>query len=350
MRSRILIPALLVLGALLAAFALYTRAASAPLFDEPRGPFAPRIAPVDEALTFARSRDRLLLVTDQDDRVVRGRDLTAHLGPDRTADLLALYRELGFDGVSSLRAPEVEIPLAALRNPVDYRGPHVAAGTNFKAHAEEVHLDDPPCLFPKRVEATGWNADVPYTDRLDYEAELCMIPLDDIVSPDSEVEYALVLCNDFTDRWTLVRDIDLSGPLGRTGFPTGKGCPGCLVTGYLVVIPRDPDFHRSLELQLFVEDALRQRFVMDQMILSIDDIVAQAFAEADAPFAYGDEFVSLLPAGRIPAGTLVLTGTAAGIAFKPVNIWSQRFYLQPGDVVRTEGRFLGHLENRVGSD
>lgn len=350
MRSRILIPALLVLGALLAAFALYSRSASAPLFEEVRGPFLPRIAPLDEALTFARSRDRLLLVTDQDDRVVRGRNLTARLGVERTADLLALYRDLGFDAIRALRAPEVEVPLDELEPPVDYRGPHVAAGTNFKAHAEEVYLDDPPFLFPKLVDATDWNADVPYTDRLDYEAELCMIPVDDIASPEAEVEYALVLCNDFTDRWALVRDIDLSGPLGRTGFPTGKGCPGCLATGYLVVIPKDPAFHRSLELQLFVDDALRQRFVMDQMILSIDDIVAQAFAEANDPFQYGSETVPLLATGRIPAGTLLLTGTAAGVAFKPINIWSQRFYLQPGDVVRTEGRFLGHLENRVGTD
>ncbi len=346
MRPRIVIPALLVL---LAGFVLYTRAVSAPLYDETRDGFAPRIASPSEALTFARTRDALLLVQDQDDRAVRGRDLTAALGSDRTADLLALYRELGFDGILALEAKEVEIPLDALTSPVDFRGPHLAAGTNFKAHAEEVHLDDPPFLFPKLVEPTAWNADVPYTDRLDYEAELCMFPIDDIVSPSTPVEYGLVLCNDFTDRWTLFTDVDLSGPLGRTGFPTGKGCAGCLTTGYLVVIPKDPQLYRSLELRLFVDDALRQRFATDQMILSIDEIVAQAFEEASDAFEYERETVRLLPRDRIPAGTLILTGTAAGIAFKPVNIWSQGFYLEPGTVVRTEGDLLGHLENRIGA-
>ena len=48
--------------------------------------------------------------------------------------------------------------------------------------------------------------------RLDYEAELCLIPLADIVRPDQEVEFGLLLCNDFTDRWTLVREIDLGEP------------------------------------------------------------------------------------------------------------------------------------------
>ena len=97
-----------------------------------------------------------------------------------------------------------------------------------------------------------------------------------------------------------------------------------------------------------MNDRLRQRFVMDQMILPIDEIVAQAFAEADAPYTYGEETVTLLPSGRIPAGSLILTGTAAGIAFKPVNVWNQGFYLQPGDVVRTEAPFLGHLANVIG--
>lgn len=347
MPSRILSLVMIASVALVAALFLYTHAVSAPLFDETRGAFAPRIAPPDQALTFARTEHRLLLVSAQDDDSVTGTDLTATLGPDRTEDVLALYRDLGFDGLRAIEGPEIEVALAELRSPIDYTGPHVAAGTNFKAHAEEVYLDDPPFLFPKLVRATEWNADVPWTDRLDYEAELCMVPIEDIATPDARVEYALVLCNDFTDRWTLVRDIDLSGRLGRSGFPTGKGCTGCLTTGYLVVIPKDPEFHRSLTIELYVENDLRQRFVMDQMILSIDQIVAQAFSESDASFEYGSERVGLLPKGRIPAGTLILTGTAAGIAFKPVNIWSQGFYLQPADIVRTEGAYLGHLENRV---
>ena len=347
MTSRVLAASAVLLATVLTAFVLYTNAVSAPLFDDTRGAFDPRIAPTERALTFARSKDALLLVTGQDARGVRGRDLTAALGASRTADLLALYRELGFERLRAIEAPEIEVPLDALQKPLDYAGPHVAAGTNFQAHADEVHLDDPPFLFPKLVEATGWNAEVPFTARLDYEAELCMIPIDDITTADRAARFALVLCNDFTDRWTLVRDADLSGPLGRTGFPTGKGCTGCLPTGYLVVFPKDPTFYRSLAIELFVNDAARQHFEMDRMILSIEEIVAQALAEANDAFEVGPDTVPLLPQRRIPAGSLILTGTAAGIAFKPVNLWWQGFYLQPGDVVRTEARFLGHLENVI---
>lgn len=347
MRSSMLAASAILVAALLVAFVAYTHVVSAPLFDETRGPFDPRIAPTERALTFARSKDALLLVTGQDARGVRGRDLTAALGVARTGDLLALYRDLGFERLRAMEAPEIEVPLDALEKPLEYRGPHVAAGTNFQAHADEVHLDEPPFLFPKRVEASPWNAEVPFTARLDYEAELCMVPIDDITAEHRSPRFALVLCNDFTDRWTLVRDADLSGPLGRTGFPTGKGCPGCLPTGYLVVFPKDPNLYRSLTIELFVNDALRQRFPMDRMILSIEEIVAQALAEAKDVFEAGPETVHLLPEQRIPAGSLILTGTAAGIAFKPANVWWQGFYLQPGDVVRTEARYLGHLENVI---
>jgi len=42
-----------------------------------------------------------------------------------------------------------------------------------------------------------------------------------------------------------------------------------------------------------------------------------------------------------------LTGTGAGVLFKPLNIWGQQFYLQPGDVVRTQATYLGHLTNTI---
>jgi 2-keto-4-pentenoate hydratase/2-oxohepta-3-ene-1,7-dioic acid hydratase in catechol pathway len=35
------------------------------------------------------------------------------------------------------------------------------------------------------------------------------------------------------------------------------------------------------------------------------------------------------------------------VLFKPLNIWGQQFYLQPGDVVRTQATYLGHLTNRI---
>jgi fumarylacetoacetate (FAA) hydrolase family protein len=86
---------------------------------------------------------------------------------------------------------------------------------------------------------------------------------------------------------------------------------------------------------------------MADVILPIEAIVSQALENQNAQYQRADEQLPLLPYGHIPKGTLVLTGTAAGVLFKPANIWNQGFYLQPGDVVRTEAAYLGHLENTV---
>jgi 2-keto-4-pentenoate hydratase/2-oxohepta-3-ene-1,7-dioic acid hydratase in catechol pathway len=114
-----------------------------------------------------------------------------------------------------------------------------------------------------------------------------------------------------------------------------------------VVIPRSPDFYLSLEVSLYVNDSLRQQFAMRDVILKIEDIVSQAFEKRELRYQKGEETVSLMPLGYIPSGTLILTGTAAGVIFKPLNIWNQSLYLKSGDVVRTEASWLGHLENTI---
>lgn len=335
-----------VLATLLVAFVAFSYHSSALLFDDMRAEYKPVVANPDEALTFARSRTSLILVTDHDEETVSGRDLTAVFGSDadNLQDLFAANR---FDALIKADAPDVIVRLEELVVPINYSFPHIAAGTNFRAHADELYVDDPPFLFPKLSQASYWNASVPFVPRLDFEAELCVFPLQDIVSPATEVTFGLVLCNDFTDRWTLVSDVDLSQPLGQTGFAAGKGCKQCLPTGFLVVVPRENNFYHNIKLQLFVNDRLRQRFSMSEMILDVNDIVAQSFATIDLPFEKGNTIVTLMPEGKIPAGTLILTGTGAGVIFKPANIWNQRFYLQPGDVVRTEASFLGFLRNVI---
>ncbi|MEQ8861701.1 MAG: fumarylacetoacetate hydrolase family protein [Pseudomonadales bacterium] len=328
------------------AFVTATWWVSRPVFSETRGDFAPGIADPAQALTFARSADGLIWVTGHTGDAVTGINLTKIHGEAATADLIDFVSAL--DPALPAPAGETEsFPLSALNRPLDYAFPHIAAGTNFKEHADEIYSDDPPFLFPKLVEAGRWQDPVPFTSRLDFEAELCLFPLADIDSPDELPDFGLVLCNDFTDRWTLVKELEFGGPLGLTGFASGKGRAGYLPTGYLVVIPRSPDFYLSLELSLYLNDHLRQRFAMRDAILTIEGIIAQAFAQRDTPFQKGDEAVSLMPHGNIPRGTLILTGTAAGVIFKPFNIWYQGFYLEPGDTVRTEGTWLGHLENNV---
>ena len=303
------------------------------------------IAEPDEALTFARSGSSLIRVTGVHDDIIHGIDVTVAIG--NTDDLIEAYARLGYEGLAAATGPEVSVPVNSLTTPVDFHYPHVGAGTNFSEHADEVYLDEQPFLFPKLAQATAWNEPVDFRTHLDFEAELAMVPLSDIQSPDEKVKFGLVLCNDFTDRWTLIRHLDFSEPMGTTGFAAAKGMPSFLPTGYLFVIPKSPALYESITLELAVNGIARQRFVAGDMIIKINDIVARAFTRAEIPFFDGDKPVRRLPSEGIPRGTLILTGTAAGVLFKPVNLLNPGFYLQRGDRVATRTTFLGHLDNRV---
>ena len=342
---RLLYRTLLVIIVLTGAFVAYTFYVSRPVVDTAWDAAQPQvIADPASALTFARTASSLIRVTRHNGESVDGLDISNGLGD---TDLIEAYARLGYEGLAAVTGEKVTVPLEVLIMPVGFHYPHLAVGTNYSEHAEEVYLNDPPFLFPKLATAGAWNDGVNFHPRLDFEAELALVPLADIDSPDDRVEYGLALCNDFTDRWTLVRQLDLSAPMGTTGFAAAKGRPSFLPTGYLFVIPRSSDFYESINLELAVNGEARQRFVANQMILGIDDIVRQAFTLAGNTFLKGEEPVSLLPTGGIPRGTLILTGTAAGVLFKPVNIWNQSIYLQRGDRVITRASFLGHLDNRI---
>jgi 2-keto-4-pentenoate hydratase/2-oxohepta-3-ene-1,7-dioic acid hydratase in catechol pathway len=322
---------------------------SRPLFSEQLSdlPPLPALADRSEALTLTRSAQGLLLVTGIAGSQWRAVDLTARFGEEATRDTLRFYQEIGYEALATLLAPEITVSTDELLLPVTLGEAHLAAGTNYAEHAEEVLLDDPPFLFPKLAKPTSWNAPVSWVKRLDYEAELAAIPLSTVTDPAEHTDYALLLSNDFTDRLTLVREIDLDQPMGTTGFAAAKGQASFLPIGPWVLIPRRADFYRDLEIRLYVNGRLRQRFRVRDMILSVDDIVRQAFRDRSMAYRRGSSPVDLIPAGGVVAGSMILTGTAGGVMFKLLNIWWQGAYLQPGDVVRTEASYLGALENTV---
>ena len=141
---------LVALVAALAAVVGYSYALSRPLFDEAWQPWQRTIAPRADALTFARTDDRLLLVVAHDAGAVRGIDLTAIHGAAQTADLVDFYTRLGYDALARLDGPSATVPVDALIQPHDSRPPFIAAGTNYAEHAAEVSVDDPPYTGPSR--------------------------------------------------------------------------------------------------------------------------------------------------------------------------------------------------------
>jgi 2-keto-4-pentenoate hydratase/2-oxohepta-3-ene-1,7-dioic acid hydratase in catechol pathway len=306
------------------------------------------IASPERAVTLARARSgAVLLVTALDAEGVAAIDVGAAV-QRRFEDSLQAYAELGIDGLRRLygttaahryRWKDLGIPVKAIY-------PHVATGTNYSAHAEEVGHEGDPFLFPKLSRPTPWDSPVASGWRLDYEVELCAVLLGDH-TPASPAPLGYVLCGDFTDRWLLVRDIDLDGPMGRTGFSLAKGGESRFPIGPLLVIPEDDDFYRELALSLYVNDELRQSSGADKMIWSPREILSRAIADCRVPYDLESRTVYLGECDYIPAGTLLLTGTPEGVLFHPATIWNPAAYLGVGDVVTSFGTHLGFTRNVI---
>lgn len=352
---KILITAILAfLGLLLVAVLAASWLVAPPLFDDVLAgePLAEvTIHPVADALTFARAETatgaRTVVVLAADAEGVTAVDLGGFLGEPVAGPLQALARfERDALAAAAGSTQTIQVRWEALTVPFEPAYPHVAAGTNYKAHAEETGIESGPFLFPKLARPTAWNAPVAQRGRLDFEAELCAVTLT-VHSEDQPAPLGYVLCNDFTDRWALVRNIDLDAPVGTTGFPLGKGGDGMLPIGPLLVVPAGDGFYRKIALALYVNGRKRQDAPASLMIWPPREIVDQALAACGESYETAEGSIGLTSCGGIPAGKLILTGTPAGVAFHLLNLWRPGAYLEAGDEVITIGTGLGILRNRI---
>jgi 2-keto-4-pentenoate hydratase/2-oxohepta-3-ene-1,7-dioic acid hydratase in catechol pathway len=210
-----------------------------------------------------------------------------------------------------------------------------------------VGLDEGPFLFPKLTRATPWNAPVPAYKRLDYEVELCAVTLG-AYAADAPAALGFILCNDYTDRWTLLAEIDLDTPMGQSGFPDAKGGAGKLPIGPFLVVPADDgNFYGRLEIGLAVNGRLRQRDSAGLMIWPPHEIAQRALAGCEVDFSGTTGTHRLTPCEAIAPATLLLTGTPAGVMFHLLNLWRPASYLRAGDEVLSYGAHLGVLRNRI---
>ncbi|MDH3642032.1 MAG: fumarylacetoacetate hydrolase family protein [Gammaproteobacteria bacterium] len=316
------------------------------------------IADAELALSFARTVGddgvRLLVVNAWEAGEVTAADITDAFAV-MYRDPVDALASVGFEAVAAAAQSSAKRSYAPedLVMPLELNYPHIAAGTNFKAHAEEVGTDGEPFLFPKLARPTPWFANVSVAARLDYEAEVCVVPLrylsrTELATDELPGSLGYLLCNDYTDRYRLMSDIDLSEPMGLTGFAGGKGGESFLPVGPLLVVPREGwDFYREIRLFLWVNDELRQRDTAGLMVWSPREILARALAACETPYLHEGEEIRLSGCDGVAGRTLVLTGTPAGVAFHPINLWYPGFYLQSGDEVVTVGRYLGMLRNLV---
>lgn len=347
---------------LLGAGALVTSVVvSRPLFDEALAPETLTdiaIAPTDTALTFARhdagGGTRVLLVTKYRGGQVTGVDLGALFGSD-AHDPITLFARHGYDGLhqAAIAGGEVvTVDAAALARPFEPVERNIGVGLAYPEHAQEAGLRGEPVLFPKFTKPSAATSTIAKGDArlLDYEAELCVVALDDLAGPaPAPPHLGLLLCHDVSDRWGLIRGADPSAPMRTTGFAEGKGREGFAPIGPLLVIPRDVDaFFRQIELKLYLNGRLRQREHAGAMLWTPQRTLTEIFANAGIDYGYGDRTVRLLEDPmRLPMRTIVFTGTPAGVIFKPLNFFNPWLYLQPGDEVVIRADYLGAIRNRV---
>jgi 2-keto-4-pentenoate hydratase/2-oxohepta-3-ene-1,7-dioic acid hydratase in catechol pathway len=136
--------------------------------------------------------------------------------------------------------------------------------------------------------------------------------------------------------------------MGTTGFPLGKGGDGMLPIGPLLVVPAAGDgYYPKVELALYVNGRKRQGASASLMLWSPREIVDRALDACADSYETPQGSIGLTACGGIPAGTLLLTGTPAGVAFHPLNLWRPGAYLTAGDEVITTGTGLGVLRNPI---
>lgn len=308
-----------------------------PLFDEPLEPATVHdveISTRDDALTFFRVPDarsetgqlRLFAATSYGNERVSGVDLSAALG-EEVDDPIEAFNQFGYEGlVAALDgATDIEqFAVSELTLPVDLGKHHVAAGTNFPEHASETGVEGGPYLFPKLTSPTRHDATVSAGQALlDYEVEVGWVPLQPIARGSYPEFVGMILCNDYTDRDTLLRHIDTSNVASGDGFTTAKSFPGFLPVGNLFVIPRDrAAFEERVLLKLAVNGWLRQREHLSRRVWGFDEILDQSWAREEQTWAHRGKNVSLFSksSNAIAARTLLMSGTPSGVVFNELNI------------------------------
>ena len=341
------------------------------------------IAPVREALTFARFRGengmRLMRVERYENGMVTGTDITA-LQTSGEADPITLWQQSNFDDISAATGSAVSVNASELAVPFASTDAQIGMGGTYPAHAAETKLTR-PFAFPKLLPAQHWNMQVPTrTYLLDYEVELGIVALEPLKAGQKPKHYGLVLASDYTDRDRLLRDIGVSDVNTGLPFAAAKSVVPAMPIGALFVIPRDVrTFYKKLELQLHVNDRLRQIAMPKDLVWDIDRMVDESVARSGLAFPMGRNSVKLpiTADGDVPQRTILLSGTTDGVVVRPPSgrqifigviqwLGSLRWntpgvlvertiteahadghFLQPGDRVVMRAEYLGLIVNSI---
>jgi 2,4-diketo-3-deoxy-L-fuconate hydrolase len=220
---------------------------------------------------------------------------------------------------------EAPLEVDCLDAPVPRPTKVFAIGLNYRAHAEEAHLELPrtPMVFTKFPSClAGPHAPVPLSSAfVDYEAELVVVigrRVKGVAAADA-LDAVAGFCagQDISDRKLQFSDKPPQFCLGKSLDGFGPIGPAVVSLDAL----RDPG---DLEITCEVDGERLQHARTTDMIFPVPELVA-----------YLSRFCTLEP------GDLVFTGTPAGVG----SVREPRRYLKPGEVIRTTIEGVGELRN-----
>lgn len=212
----------------------------------------------------------------------------------------------------------------------------VCLGVNYADHAEESarfhrehFLKDSTrqtVYFSKRVNRAvdpfgGICAHEDMTSQLDYEAELAVILKKDAKDVSREA------VEDYIFGYTIMNDVSARDvQTAHKQFYFGKSLDDFTPLGPCVVTADEISYPPQLRIQSFVNGEPRQDSNTALLLSTIEDVI-----------------VELSQGMTLQAGTIIATGTPAGVGmgFTPPK------FLQIGDVVRCQIEGIGLLENTV---
>ncbi len=255
-------------------------------------------------------------------------DISAHI-PDAPNSMIELIEQWdSFSGqIKKLESAQVDGKLKDVRieAPIRRPGKIFAIGLNYADHCEETNMDLPDKQIWFTKAATAAHPPFapleipPVSDTLDYEVEMVVVigkrcknvPKERF----EEVVFGYATGNDVsvrewqlaTSQWSLGKSFDCSAPFGPW-----------ITTKDEVAEPHE------LDVQLYVNDELRQNSNTKHLVFRVGDMIEQ-----------------LSHAMTLEPGDIIYTGTPGGVGLmwddgKPV-------YLKSGDTVRCEIESLGAI-------
>ena len=207
----------------------------------------------------------------------------------------------------------------------------ICVGLNYFEHAASLGVEKPrhPVIVPKGINAViGPDAPIELprflrSEKVDYEGELAVVIGRDArnVRPEEALDYVLgyTIANDVSAR-------DWQFEFGGGQWSRGKNFDTFAPLGPWLVTPASLPDPSNLRISTWVNDEPRQASTTARMIFSVPELIC---------FLSGSS--------TLPAGTVILTGTPAGVGMKQ----SPPAWLKAGDVVRIEIESIGVLTNPV---